>query len=77
MIWIPAKVEEQARLIANAPKLATFANRLVDWARKSGEDMPNALAEPGALRRKISSAEVQLPLLTGVNTGAAHLAPQV
>lgn len=41
----PGKVEEQARLIASAPKLAAFANSLVDWARKSGEDMPNALAE--------------------------------
>src|ERR1700743_3838401 len=37
----PAKVEEQARLIASAPLLATFAASLVDWARKSGEDMPN------------------------------------
>ena len=25
MIWIPAKIEEQARLIANAPQLAAFA----------------------------------------------------
>ena len=41
----PAKVEEQARLIASAPLFATFAASLVDWARKSGEDMPNALAE--------------------------------
>ena len=41
----PAKVEEQARLIASAPALAAFATSLVDWARKSGEDMPNALAE--------------------------------
>jgi hypothetical protein len=41
----PAKVEEQARLIARAPQLASFALSLVDWARKSGEDMPNALAE--------------------------------
>ena len=41
----PVKVEEQARLIASAPKLASFANGLVEWARKSGEDMPNALAQ--------------------------------
>ena len=41
----PAKVEEQARLIASAPQLAAFASSLVDWARKSGEDMPNELAE--------------------------------
>ena len=41
----PGKMEEQARLIANAPKLASFASSLVNWARKSGEDMPNELAE--------------------------------
>jgi hypothetical protein len=41
----PQRVEEQARLIAYAPQLAAFAGALVDWARKSGEDMPNALAE--------------------------------
>ena len=41
----PQAVEQQARLIANAPLLASFAVSLVDWARKSGEDMPNELAE--------------------------------
>ena len=41
----PAKIEEQARLIACAPQLVTFASGLIDWARKSGEDMPNALVE--------------------------------
>jgi hypothetical protein len=41
----PAKVEEQARLIANAPQLAAFATGLIEWARKSGEDMPTALVE--------------------------------
>jgi hypothetical protein len=41
----PNKVEEQARLIANAPQLAAFAGGLVDWVRKSGEDMPDALAD--------------------------------
>jgi hypothetical protein len=41
----PSKIEEQARLIANAPQLVSFAVSLVDWARKSGEDMPNELAE--------------------------------
>jgi hypothetical protein len=41
----PSKVEIQARLIASAPLLASFANGLVEWARKSGEDMPNALVE--------------------------------
>lgn len=41
----PHRIEEQARLIANAPKLASFAGGLVDWVRKSGEEMPDALAE--------------------------------
>ena len=41
----PSRIEEQARLIASAPLLASFAISLVDWARKSGEDMPNELAE--------------------------------
>jgi len=41
----PAKIEEQARLIAYAPRLASFAVSLVEWARKSGEEMPNELAE--------------------------------
>lgn len=41
----PQAVEQQARLIANAPQLMAFANGLVEWARTSGEDMPNALAE--------------------------------
>ena len=41
----PGKMEVQARLIASAPRLADFAGSLVDWARKSGEDMPNELAE--------------------------------
>jgi hypothetical protein len=41
----PTKIERQARLIANAPRLAAFANSLIEWARKSGEDMPTALAE--------------------------------
>ena len=41
----PLKVEMQARLIASAPLLAAFAAGLVEWARKSGEDMPNTLVE--------------------------------
>jgi hypothetical protein len=41
----PVKTEEQARLIASAPQLAAFASSLVDWARKSGEDMPTGLAQ--------------------------------
>jgi hypothetical protein len=41
----PARTEQQARLIASAPQLAAFASGLVDWVRKSGEDMPESLAE--------------------------------
>jgi hypothetical protein len=41
----PQAVEQQARLIASAPQLMAFANNLVEWARKSGEEMPQALAE--------------------------------
>ncbi|HEX3674680.1 MAG TPA: hypothetical protein VHU87_10435 [Rhizomicrobium sp.] len=41
----PVKVEQQARLIAYAPAFANFANELVEWARKSGEDMPSQLVE--------------------------------
>ena len=41
----PVRVERQAKLIANAPQFEIFAKSLVDWARKSGEDMPNALVQ--------------------------------
>jgi len=41
----PTKVERQARMIANAPRLVEFANNLVQWARKSGEEMPADLAD--------------------------------
>ncbi len=40
----PGKVERQARLIAIAPRLASFASSLVDYARKSGDQMPSELA---------------------------------
>ena len=45
MTSTPARSKMQARLIASAPQLAAFAGGLVEWARKSGEDMPNALVE--------------------------------
>jgi hypothetical protein len=41
----PMKVEQQARMIAAAPQLGSVARRLVEWARKSGEDMPADLAD--------------------------------
>ncbi len=39
----PEKIERQARLIASAPRLVEFATNLIDWARKSGEEMPTEL----------------------------------
>jgi hypothetical protein len=41
----PERVEQQARLIANAPRLAGMANELVEWARRSGEEMPADLVQ--------------------------------
>jgi hypothetical protein len=41
----PVKIEHQARLIAAAPRLKAFAKALVEWARKSGEEMPAELAD--------------------------------
>ncbi len=41
----PDKIEKQARLIATAPRLATLANELVEWARRSGEEMPSDLVQ--------------------------------
>jgi hypothetical protein len=56
----PDRVERQARLIASAPLLETFAQNLVDWARKSGEDMPTSL---------VDLAHEAQDLLAQVNTG--------
>ena len=56
----PAKTEEQARLIASAPQLAAFASSLVDWARKTGEEMPNELVELAHQAQDILT-EVQRP----------------
>jgi hypothetical protein len=41
----PEKIEQQARLIANAPRLVNMAIELVEWARRSGEDMPSDLVQ--------------------------------
>src|SRR5215471_17123199 len=41
----PVKVEQQARLIAHAPRLAAFASELIDLARHSGEELPEALVQ--------------------------------
>jgi hypothetical protein len=39
----PTHVEHQARLIAMAPKLALLAEALTEWAKKSTEQIPEAL----------------------------------
>src|ERR1700729_1974624 len=36
----PPRIERQARMIANSPRLVAFAAGLIEWARHSGEDMP-------------------------------------
>jgi len=41
----PNKIEKQSRLIAAAPRFKVFATTLVEWARKSGEEMPAELAQ--------------------------------
>jgi len=41
----PGEVERQARLIASAPALEAVARNLVEWTRRSGEEMPAALAD--------------------------------
>jgi hypothetical protein len=41
----PVKIERQARMIASVPRLVQFATALVDWARKSGEEMPTTLVD--------------------------------
>ena len=41
----PDKIEKQARMIASAPHLVGLAQNLIDWARKSGDDMPSDLEQ--------------------------------
>ena len=41
----PVKIERQAQMIAAAPKLAALARTLIEWTRKSGEEMPSELAD--------------------------------
>ncbi len=41
----PARIERQARLIASAPGLAALVDRLIAWARRSGEEMPTELVD--------------------------------
>lgn len=57
----PVKIERQARLIAAAPKLEALALSLIDWARKSGEDMPAELADLAHLAQDLLS-DVRRPV---------------
>ena len=41
----PNKVERQARLIASAPKLASVATELIEWAQNSGDEKPPELVQ--------------------------------
>lgn len=41
----PGRIERQARLIASAPTLEIIARALVEWTRRSGEEMPAELAD--------------------------------
>ncbi len=52
----PMKVERQAQMIAAAPKLASFARALIDWARKSGEEMPADVADLAHRAQDVMSA---------------------
>jgi hypothetical protein len=48
----PQRVERQARLIASAPRLMELAGALIEWARKSGEEMPTELTRGSHAHRR-------------------------
>jgi hypothetical protein len=41
----PARIEQQSRLIACAPRLASVANEFIEWTRNSGEEIAPELAQ--------------------------------
>jgi hypothetical protein len=41
----PTRIERQARMIALSPRLTAFAQGLVDWTRKSGDDIPSSITD--------------------------------
>lgn len=42
----PARIEKQARLLANSPQLAGIVRQLAEWAKQNGgEGVPDALVE--------------------------------
>lgn len=40
----PVRIERQARMIATAPRLATIARQLAEWAAKSPKSVPESLS---------------------------------
>ena len=52
----PSKIERQAQMIAAAPQLASIARLLIDWARRSGEEMPAELADLAHRAQDVLSA---------------------
>ena len=41
----PVRIERQARMIAGAPRLASIARKLTEWAKKSSASVPESLSE--------------------------------
>jgi len=39
------RIERQARMIAGAPRLASIARKLTDWAKQSSSSVPESLSE--------------------------------
>jgi len=52
----PNRIERQAQIIAAAPQLASIVRSLVDWARRSGEEMPSELADLAHRAQDVLSA---------------------
>lgn len=52
----PARIEKQAKLISNAPRLAAVVRKLVEWSQSSPNDMPEALKELARESRDIIAA---------------------
>jgi hypothetical protein len=41
----PVRIEKQARMIANAPRLASIVRKFADWSVKSPRSVPESLSE--------------------------------
>ncbi|MGQ0742560.1 MAG: hypothetical protein ACT4OG_09780 [Alphaproteobacteria bacterium] len=49
----PSQVEQQARLIASAPKLASLAKAVIKWTKESSEPLPEPFLELSRRAREI------------------------